>query len=300
LKEGRLYFSQPFLRRFPLRTTASSYVRRETHEDFNTDRLGLSLQQQAKFWEHYILNYGYRFERTHTYELIPDPLFDQSLRVAPLTTSLSRETRDDIFDATRGSFLSNAFEYGSSFLGSDLKYVKYFAQFSKYFAFDDPQPIPFQKNVRKSRLVFATQARVGLAGGLGGQDLIPGRSQSGLIGLGERFFAGGGTTIRGFEQDGVGPRLPGGGPAGGDALFILNEEIRFPLFSILDGVGFLDVGNVYEKASDFSFTDVRKSAGMGLRIRTPYFLIRFDYGVKLDRKPGETRAKPFFSIGQSF
>jgi len=38
----------------------------------------------------------------------------------------------------------------------------------------------------------------------------------------------------------------------------------------------------------------------GLRIRTPYFLIRFDYGFKLDRRPGETLAKPFFSIGQAF
>src|SRR6185369_16227419 len=105
---------------------------------------------------------------------------------------------------------------------------------------------------------------------------------------------------RGFEQDGIGPRLPTGGAAGGDALLILNEEMRFPLFSILDGVGFVDVGNVYPTIGDFSFTGIRKAAGMGLRIRTPYFLIRFDYGIKLDRKPGEPRARPFFSIGQTF
>jgi len=65
-------------------------------------------------------------------------------------------------------------------------------------------------------------------------------------------------------------------------------------------VGFLDVGNVFPKVGDFSFTGIRKTAGVGLRIRTPYFLIRFDYGVKLDQRPGETRARPFFSIGQAF
>jgi outer membrane protein insertion porin family len=81
---------------------------------------------------------------------------------------------------------------------------------------------------------------------------------------------------------------------------ILNEEMRFPLFSIFDGVGFVDVGNIYAHISDFSFTDVRKTAGLGLRIRTPYSLIRFDYGIKLDRRPGEALARPFFSIGQTF
>ena len=74
----------------------------------------------------------------------------------------------------------------------------------------------------------------------------------------------------------------------------------FPLFSIVDAVGFLDIGNIYAKVSDFRLTDVRKAGGLGLRIRTPYFLIRFDYGFKLDRWPGETLARPFFSIGQAF
>ncbi|MEP6537734.1 MAG: BamA/TamA family outer membrane protein, partial [Bryobacteraceae bacterium] len=110
----------------------------------------------------------------------------------------------------------------------------------------------------------------------------------------------GGTTIRGFEQDGVGPRTFDGSAAGGDAVFILNNEIRFPLFSIVDAAGFVDIGNVYSKVSNFSLTDLRKTAGLGLRIRTPYFLIRFDYGVKLDRRPGEPLARPFFSIGQAF
>jgi len=70
--------------------------------------------------------------------------------------------------------------------------------------------------------------------------------------------------------------------------------------SIFDGVGFVDIGNTYRKATDFSFGDLRKAAGMGLRIRTPYFLIRLDYGFKLDRRPGESRGGFFFSIGQAF
>jgi outer membrane protein assembly factor BamA len=87
---------------------------------------------------------------------------------------------------------------------------------------------------------------------------------------------------------------------GGEAVFILNNELRFPLVSVFDGVGFVDLGNVYLKVSDFNPFDVRKTAGFGLRLRTSFLLLRLDYGFKLDRKPGETRGALFFSIGQAF
>lgn len=301
LQESRLYFTQPLLKRFPLRTTASTFVRREVREGFNTDRLGFSVLQESRFGKAWILNYGYRLERTRTYDIGPDPIFDATLRVAPLTASLSRDTRDDLLDATRGSFFSNAVEYAPKFSGSELNFAKYFAQYFRYFAFDKPQLLPLQNGVRKSRLVFATGVRVGIAGGLNGQDLIPGRSSTNRVSLGERFFAGGGTTIRGFAQDGVGPRIfDGVSPSGGNALFILNNEMRFPIASIFDGVAFIDAGNVYDHLSDFRPSSVRKAGGLGIRVRTPYFLIRFDYGIKLDRRPGEPLGRPFFSIGQAF
>jgi outer membrane protein assembly factor BamA len=260
-------------------------------EAFITDRIGFSVQEEARPWDKYVITFGYRLERTHTYERVPDPIFpfDVTLRVAPLTTSFTRDTRDDIFDAARGSLISHAFEWAPEALGSQLRFVRYFGQYFKYIPLSEPSRIPWS-GLRKSRLVFATAARIGLAGGLGGQILVPS----------ERFFAGGGTTIRGFQQDYVGPLDFDGQPNGGDALFILNNEIRFPMVSIFDGVGFLDVGNVYERVRTFDITDLRKTAGMGLRVRTPYFLLRFDYGLKLGRRPGEGYGRFFFSIGQAF
>ncbi|MBX5494640.1 MAG: BamA/TamA family outer membrane protein, partial [Bryobacteraceae bacterium] len=108
-----------------------------------------------------------------------------------------------------------------------------------------------------------------------------------------------GTTIRGFRQNRVGPMVAGE-PVGGEAVFILNNELRFPIWSLFDGVAFLDMGNVYERWQDFNPFDVRKAAGFGLRIRTPFFMLRFDYGFKLDRRPGESIGQFFFSIGQAF
>jgi len=292
IHEIRGYFGQPFLRYYPLRTSATIFLRREINPTFFSDRTGFSLQQETQLRDHFILSYGYRFERTHTYDRVPDPIFpfDVTLPVGRLSSSLMRDTRDDLLNASRGSFASHTFEYAPKTLGSDIRFFRYFGQYFRYVPLSRPTEAPLSKGLRKSRLVFAGAVRLGLAKGLGGQVVVPS----------ERFFAGGGTTVRGFGQDTLGPVDFEGNPVGGDAMFVVNNEIRFPMISIFDGVAFLDLGNVYRTLSDFDPFRVRKSAGFGLRVRTPFLLLRLDYGFKLDRRPGEILGKFFFSVGQAF
>jgi outer membrane protein insertion porin family len=75
---------------------------------------------------------------------------------------------------------------------------------------------------------------------------------------------------------------------------------RFPLYKFFDGVAFVDVSNVYPRLADFKPIDLRASSGFGLRIRTPYVVVRVDYGFNLSPRPDEKRGKFFFSIGQAF
>jgi outer membrane protein assembly factor BamA len=63
---------------------------------------------------------------------------------------------------------------------------------------------------------------------------------------------------------------------------------------------FADVANVFPALSDFSLTDLRRSDGAGLRVRTPWFLLRGDYGVLLGRRQDGPRGRFYFSIGQAF
>jgi outer membrane protein assembly complex protein YaeT len=300
LHEVRTYFSQPTLRRFPLRTVFTAFQQREIRsgdnpqsktDDFITDRIGFSPSLEYRLREKNVLTFGYKFEKAHTFDRDPNVAipFDSRLRVAPLTSSFTRDTRDDPLDASRGRFTSHAFDWGTARLGSELRYWKYFGQYFAYLPIGEPTLVPWAHTTR-NRLVVALGARSGIAKGIGGQSLIPS----------ERFFAGGGTTVRGFEQDKLGPLDSKGAPLGGDAMLVLNAELRFPIFKFFDGVAFVDAGNVYRHLSDFKLSDLRSSYGIGLRIRTPYVVLRLDYGLKFSPRPGEPRGKFFGSMGQAF
>jgi outer membrane protein assembly factor BamA len=295
LHEGRLYLNQPALTYLP-KTTFSVYLREELNppteltDPFDTNRRGISVQQESKLRNLYVLTYGYKLERVHTLTpLIDGSILDEQLTVSPLTTTLTRETRDEILDASRGAFISQAFSYSPGWLGSDQPFIKYLGQYFHYFPLREPERKPFTNETIRPRLVYATGVRLGLAQGIGG--IVP-RS--------ERFYAGGSATLRGFAQNAVGSIGPNRIPIGGEAMLILNNELRMPLVSIFDGVVFMDIGNVYNRISDISLTDLRKSTGVGLRVRTPWVLLRGDYGIVIAPRPGEPRSRFYFSIGQAF
>jgi outer membrane protein assembly complex protein YaeT len=294
IHEARIYVSQPSLRTWPRKTTASVYFREDLNpptdktDPFDISRRGAAIQQQAHFGKVYTWSYGYRHELATTLEPSLGVGATETVRVTPLSSTLTRETRDEVLDASTGTFLSQAFAYSPPWLGSDRPYWKYYGQYFHYFPLSVPKPGAFTNEVLRTRLVFATAVRIGFARGIGGD--VP---------TSERFYAGGSTTLRGFEQNAVGP-VTNDVPAGGNAVLVLNNELRFPVLRSVDGVLFLDVGNVYATISDFSFADVRESGGAGVRLRTRWVLLRSDYGFVLDPRSGERRSRFYFSIGQAF
>ena len=109
--------------------------------------------------------------------------------------------------------------------------------------------------------------------------------------------------VRGYEMESLGPREILGDivdrPLGGEALFILNEEIRVPLPWDLTGLLFFDAGQVWAQPEDADF-DLAKSLGLGLRARTPLGLLRLDAAYPLDGRPGEKRYRVYVGFGNAF
>ena len=79
-----------------------------------------------------------------------------------------------------------------------------------------------------------------------------------------------------------------------------NTELRFPIYKMLRGVTFLDAGVTWLSEVGFDIDNMREGAGLGLRLNTPVGAVRLEYAWKLDRRPGESMGRWYFTIGSAF
>ena len=88
--------------------------------------------------------------------------------------------------------------------------------------------------------------------------------------------------MRGYPTDSLGrTEFFGSYFAGGNAMLILNQEARFPIWRWLQGVAFVDAGSAFAEASEIKLSSLAYSAGAGLRLVTPAITLRLDYGFRL-------------------
>jgi outer membrane translocation and assembly module TamA len=171
-------------------------------------------------------------------------------------------------------------------------------------------------------VIFAGGARVGLATGFDrgvtqvdedgnpvlGPDGQPIVEIVNDLPASERFFAGGDTSVRGYALDRLGTPETidrNGFPLGGNAVIVLNAELRVPVWKDIGVVGFVDAGNVFNRVGDFDFGEIRPTTGFGFRYKSPIGPIRVDLGFKLDRQTlpdgsFERLTALHISLGQAF
>lgn len=233
---------------------------------------GLYLIYSRKLWDTpFKLDMGYEYKKIRSFE----KLF-MSSAIGSLISTLSYDTRDNIINPSKGSFLSANLKYADKFLYSKSEFVRLFFRGSKYFPIYDH--------------VFVLSAQSGFNFPLRGEKFVP---------YSERFFLGGRLTMRGFERNSVSPyRFDE--PFGGNAMLLLNAEFRFDISYGLGLILFFDAGNVWERYNDYDFGDIRADAGLGISYDTPIGPIRMDIGFKLSPRPGESRGEYFFNFGHPF
>jgi outer membrane protein insertion porin family len=244
-----------------------------------TDRTGFSADQRWRARGFQVV-YGYRFERNHTIDprtlddIVP---FDIVANLARISSAVLLDRRDDPINARKGTFTSISFDYAATRLGSDVSNRKLLMQ---QFVF-----------VPVGRLVLASRV---LAGYAFGNDPLQ---------FADRFRAGGATSVRGYGEDGLGPRNDFTGlPEGGDRLMILNQEARFPIYRWANGVVFADAGNIFAKTETVSWSELKVGYGVGLRFDTPVGLIRGDVGFPRSSFADgrSTKTRWYFGFGHIF
>jgi outer membrane protein insertion porin family len=242
------------------------------------------------------LQLRYNFNHTKLSQLLVPQLVlpaDRNVQLSYVSSTLIQDTRDKPLDAHHGVYSTIDFRIVPSALGSSANFTRLFSQYAFY------KPL--------GSLVFANSIRMGLAAPFAGSD-VP---------TSQRFFAGGGTTLRGFPTDEAGPvryipfcqgtsttncpLIPI--PVGGNQLFILNSELRYPIpiISNLGGVIFYDGGNVYRRINLPEFVNnYSNTVGIGLRYNTPIGPLRIDLGHNLNPVTGISATQFFITLGQAF
>ncbi len=249
---------------------------------FSNDRWSTSVRLEQKFKPHWTRYLKYTYQRNDTYDVVdPLELLEQRIaedtRLGDIGFSMVRDTRDDPFVFTKGSQVIGELRVFAEPLLSDASFVKLSLRGSKVWTYP-------------STTQFASSLRIGNEWTYSGTEDVP---------IPERFFAGGESTLRGFERDEAGPQAEGV-PIGGEALFVANQELRVPIWKQLKGVVFYDAGNAFLKPSDFSWSEIRHVLGAGIRVDTPIGPLRVEYGHKLDRREGESAGEIFIAFGNAF
>lgn len=297
----------------------TGFLEQGLRSSFNFTRRGMRAELTRRLTRGFSFSGRYVIERAKLFEerLDPEdkPLIDRlfpQVRLSTLSGALIRDTRDDALAPTRGALIGWDNDLAARTIGSEVGFIKTFAQGFFY------RRLPGRRAT-----VFAAGARLGLARGFvrevpalddNGDPVLDDNGDPVIdvvtdLPASERFFAGGDTSVRGYALDRLGIPFQtidaNGFPTGGHAVFVLNAELRVPVVGGLGAVGFMDAGNVFNRVSDFDFGAIKPTAGLGLRYQSPIGPIRVDLGFKLDRgrlPSGEQErlTELHISLGQAF
>ena len=195
--------------------------------------------------------------------------------------SYIHDTRDRFLFPTDGVRHSISVEVGLP--GSDLEYYKLNYKGSSYFPVTE-------------KITFALKGGVSTGDSFGDSNELP---------FFERFYSGGISSVRGFENNSLGPRDSNGDSAGGDFVVNARAELLFPVPFAQDVKGlrmsaFVDSGNVFRDIGAFDQDDIRYSAGISATWISPLGPFTLSYAKPLNEEDGDEVQEIQFTIGTSF
>ncbi|MEZ6108358.1 MAG: BamA/TamA family outer membrane protein [Pirellulaceae bacterium] len=274
-------FKDPYFRGTPVSLGVSGYFFDRNYFDWQEQRIGGRVSLGYRITPDIAITGAVRGEsvnihdpRVNTSASLNSALGNNDLFSGEL--SLSHDTRDNPYAATEGYFLELAFQqaFGSyDYSRGDLQYNRYF--------------LLRERPDFSGRHTLMLSTNVGVTG-----------SQTPIF---ENYFAGGFSTLRGWDFRGASP-LEGGVRAGGEFRWINTVEYLFPLTAddMIKGVVFCDFGTVEEKVG-INWDDFRVAPGFGFRVSVPRMgmgaPLAFDFAFPLNDEFGDDRRVFSFFMG---
>jgi outer membrane protein insertion porin family len=170
--------------------------------------------------------------------------------------------------------------------GSDLEYYKVGYRHQRYFP------------IIEDGLTLGLKLDIGYGDSYGDTTELP---------FYENFFAGGPKSVRGFEDNTLGPLGTGAStdPIGGSLKTIGNIELYFPPPFDLVGQSvrlsaFIDVGNVFDDTNEFDADELRASAGLAMVWLSPVGPLGLSIAEPIVSEPGDKEQRFQFTLGSAF
>ncbi len=255
------------------------------YDDYTKDSTGAGVRLGHPLFEKWYTYYGYTIENTDLSDIMENAseVIKRSAEInltSSVRWSLVRDTRNRSFSPSNGSRNSASIKYAGGPLGGDAQYTKVEGASSWWF------PMIWET-------VFHVKGAAGQAFA-NEDDKLP---------VYEHFYLGGMNSIRGFESYSISPLDPETGEKiGGDKMWYANVSVIFPLLKDMgmQGEVFTDFGNVYAVEDNWDFSDIKKTAGVGLLWLSPLGPLRLAWGYNLDQQEGEDSSNWDFSMGGTF
>lgn len=270
-------FNKPYFLRQDQNLSLTSSLRRQDTDAYDELGFDAGIGLSRTFSKRLSGRTGLDFSVTRISDKAGDTEDTFGLISAPQT--LAYDSRDDKLDPRKGWNITALAAPFFDVLGESDPFFKAQATASTYFTLD-----------AEGSFILATKLGIG---SLTGADLdnIPAT---------ERFYAGGGGSVRGFGYQEVGPKKAGGDPTGGRSIAHFSLELRSRFTDKIGGVIFVDGASVTEDSYP-GFSPMAIGAGVGARYYTDFGPLRFDIAAPLTEKDDLDQPFQFYiSIGQAF
>ena len=271
-------FGKPdFLRMQQKLLTTARWDKEET-EAFHQNAFGIEAGLSRPLRPKLDLSYGLGYQL----ENVDDISFatEESFGLFSIPVKLTWEERDDILDPSQGWYMTLSGSGIVDTLGTGVWFFKFAGNYRHYYQLLD-----------KPKLVLA--GRLGLGTLLGStQEETPAT---------ERFFVGGGGSLRGYgfqmaNDVGIDQK-----PIGGRSMVELSTEARVQVTESIGAVVFLDGGRAFNDIFPSVNKEMFFGVGGGLRYQTPVGPLRLDVGFPMHiRSEVDDAYQIYVSIGQAF
>ncbi len=265
-------YTEPWLFETPTSAGIDIFDTRRRYNEYTEKRRGTSLRLGRPFpWLDYTHIY-WRYSLAE-YRIEAEPGYEEEIgdidptTISSTTLTLSRSSVDSPFFPTRGTATQLSHEFGGGILGGEEHY--YLGVLNTKF---------YLRTVDK--FVWSLGGRVGILHGMRGGNNVPFWKRFRLGGIGMN-------GLRGYDDYRIVPdeKLPS---TGGRSMLILRSELRYPIVQAVQALAFFDVGNTWVSPGETDLTDLRRGAGLGVRVDVPMVgQLGFDYGYGFDRTERE-------------